>query len=242
MIGHRRILTGLLLGAAVLALLWATHPRPLVAMARWLDVGELPRPAEYVMVLNGGENTRPFVAAVLLNAGLARHVLVAKVAPPPETIGRVLPPSQEISRQVLLHRGVADHDIIILPAAAATTYDEAVALAAFLEDRPNTRVLIVTNDCHTRRSRWAFARALGDRMAQVSLVSAPSDDVAADCWWRDERGFVTIVTEYLKLAFYALRYGYAGYWLAACGCLTLLIGWVRSHNSTLAQTASREDG
>ena len=154
---RQRFLFVLVLGTVVLTLLWATHPRLLRAMVHWLDVGEPPRAAEYVMVLNGDENTRPFVAAALLRAGLARCVLVAEVAPPPEAIDRVLPPDHEINRQVLLHCGVADRDIAILPAAARTTYDEAVALAAFLRDRPKRRVLIVTSDCHTRRSRWAFA-------------------------------------------------------------------------------------
>ena len=38
-------------------------------MASWLDVGQQPRQADYVMVLNGGENTRPFAAAALVGAG-----------------------------------------------------------------------------------------------------------------------------------------------------------------------------
>ena len=144
---------------------------------------------------------------------------------------------------MLLKRGVAATSITLLPGLAATTYDEALALRAFLGDRPKTHVIVVTSDYHTRRSRWVFARALGDRAGEVSFVSAPADDFHMDEWWRDEIGFVTILTEYLKLAFYVARYGYLGYWLAACGGLAMVAGWTRwrecSGNSRSSVSASQ---
>jgi uncharacterized SAM-binding protein YcdF (DUF218 family) len=222
----RRLLGGTLLLAVALALLWAAHAPLLRAMARWLDVGEPPRPAEYVMVLNGCEDTRPLVAAALVGAGFARHALVAEVAPSPAA-DYAFPPCHEINRQVLLRRGVPESDITVLPAAALSTYDEAETLAAFLRDRPNSRVLVVTSDCHTRRSRWIFARTLAERADQLWFVSAPSDDFGVDDWWRAETGFITIVMEYLKFAFYVARYGHLGYWLAACGLLAVVAAWIR---------------
>jgi len=228
---RRRLLIALLLGAAVLASCWAIHPRLLRGAANWLDVGDMPRLADYVMVLNGGEDTRPFAAAALVKAGWARRALVAEVAPTPEVRDGIVPPYHEINRQVLLKRGVPAADVVILPGAAATTYDEAVALAAFLEDRPGARVLVVTNDYHTRRSRWVFARVLADRARQVSFVSAPTDEFPMDRWWRSQMGFLSIVTEYPKLAFYAASYGCLGYWLAACGVLAMVAGWIRRRES-----------
>jgi uncharacterized SAM-binding protein YcdF (DUF218 family) len=224
---RRRFLVALLLGAVVLASCWAVHPCLLRAAADWLDVGQQPRPADYVMVLNGGEDTRPFAAAALVKAGWARRALVAEVAPTPEVIDGIVPPYHEINRQVLLKRGVPAADVSILPGAAAATYDEAVALAAFLQNRPDARVLVVTNDCHTRRSRWVFARVLADRAGQVSFVSAPTDEFPMDRWWQSQIGFQSIATEFPKLAFYAATYGCLGYWLAACGALALVAGWIR---------------
>lgn len=62
----RRLLIALLLVAAVAAMCWANYPRLLRAAANWLDVGQRPRKADYVMLLNGGEESRPFAAAALL--------------------------------------------------------------------------------------------------------------------------------------------------------------------------------
>lgn len=105
----------------------------------------------------------------------------------PDVIDGIVPADHELNRRVLLKRGVAAADVAILPAAAASTYDEAVALAAFLQKRPNASVIVVTNDCHTRRSRWVFTRVLGEHAGQVSFVSAPTDEFPMDRWWRSQR-------------------------------------------------------
>lgn len=223
----RLFLVRLLFAGVTLALCWATYPILLRAAAAWLDVGCRPRPADYVMVLGGGENTRPFAAAALVKAGLARRALVAEIVPTPESRDGIAPPAHEVNRQVLLKRGVAAADVVILPGAAATTYDEALALAAFLDGRPSARVLVVTNDFHTRRSRWIFSRVLGDRAGRVSIVSSPTDEFSLDYWWRSAIGFQIIAGEYLKLAFYAARYGHLGYWLAACAALALTVRLAR---------------
>ena len=54
-----------------------------------------------------------------------------------------------------------------------------------------------------------------------------------DRWWQSQVGLLSIVTEYLKLAFYAASYGYLGYWLVACGVLCLTAGWIRRHEASV---------
>jgi uncharacterized SAM-binding protein YcdF (DUF218 family) len=110
---------------------------------------------------------------------------------------------------------------------AATTYDEALALVAFLKDKPEARVLVVTDDYHTRRSRWVLDRALGEKADRASFVSAPYTDFTEDRWWRDEGQFIAVATEYPKLIFYIVYYGYIGYWLLACAGLAVVAMAIR---------------
>jgi uncharacterized SAM-binding protein YcdF (DUF218 family) len=234
---NRRLLIGLLLGAVVLTLCWANSTALLRALAGWLDVGEPPQQADYVMVLNGGEVSRPFVAAALVKAGWAPRLLVAETSPSPAVLDGIIPPYHEINRQVFLKRGVPAADITVLPGQAATTYDEVEALATFLNDHPDAKVLVVTNECHTRRSRWVFARVLGDRARQVSFVSAPTDEFPMNRWWQSQRGLLAIATEYPKLVFYAIAYGCLGYWLAACLVLLVVARWIR-HRETRRASCS----
>ena len=127
-------------------------------------------------------------------------------------------------------------NIVVLPGLVATTHDEAKALAAFLEDHPDVRVLVVTSDYHTRRSRWILFRSLADRSDAVSFVSAPTDYYDMDRWWRDQWGMRIVASEYLKLPFYLVRYGHIRHWLAACGVLVIVAVWIRRRQSVPDQT------
>jgi len=169
-------------------------------MAYWLDVGGPPQRADYVMVLPGDANVRPFVAAALVKAGLAGRVLVPKTETAPEVDDGIYPPSDELIGRVLVRRGVAPEKIVILSGRSNSTCGDARVLAEFLESSPGARVSVVTNNYHTRRARWIFARVLKDRTGQVSFVSAPTEGFRPDNWWRVQEGFLAIVSEYLKLA------------------------------------------
>ncbi|MEN6452497.1 MAG: YdcF family protein [Thermoguttaceae bacterium] len=232
----RRRCGGLLLLAVAMTLLWSFRAPLLRGAAQWLDVGTRPQRADYVMVLNGEEATRPFVAAALVKDHWANRVLIAEVERTPDIIEGLRSPYHEINRRVIKKRAPAAQ-VTILPGQAATTYDEARALAVFLRSRPNARVLVVTSDYHTRRSRWAFSRALGERAGQVRFVSAPSAQFDMACWWLDERGLVDVATEYLKLAFYALCYGYVWQWGLACAGLMAALTWAKHREPTLPNSA-----
>lgn len=202
----RRILRwGVLL--ALVALAYLTRGWTLPLAAAWLDVGRKPQPAEYVVVLGGDVNTRPFVAAALVRAGLARLVLVSHVGRLPDAPPRLLPPEEELARQILIQKGVPPKQVRPLGRDNRTTYDEARALAEFLRSAPPGRVLIPTSAFHTRRTRWVLRRILGDKAEAVSLVSIPPETFRMHSWWRTEEGFRTVIGENLKLAFYVLRYG-----------------------------------
>jgi uncharacterized SAM-binding protein YcdF (DUF218 family) len=108
-------------------------------------------------------------------------------------------------RRVLLARGVPASAIVVLPGECDSTEDEAHTLARFLEAKPDLTVAVVTNDFHTRRARLLFRRALGSNSQRVHFVAAPVDGVAADNWWRTQKGFVQYTTEYLKLVRSSLR-------------------------------------
>jgi uncharacterized SAM-binding protein YcdF (DUF218 family) len=172
---------------------------------RFLDVSEPPRRADYVFVLGGGPETRPFAAAALLRAGLARRALFATVKLSPEAEDGLWPADHEVTRRVLLARGVRPADIVIFPEECDSTEDEARVLACFLEAEPEATVTVVTSDYHTRRTRLLFRRALGPQQGRVHFVAAPVDGVDAGNWWRTEKGLVVYVNEYFKLARNSLR-------------------------------------
>jgi uncharacterized SAM-binding protein YcdF (DUF218 family) len=167
--------------------------------ATFLDVSEPPRRADYAQVLGGGDDTRPFVAAALVKAGLTDVVLVPRTQRSPDVADGLTPPEEEVIRRVLVARGVPEGRIVLLDGECASTRDEAAALARFLDAHPGATVNVVTNAYHTRRARATFRAALGERAGAVRFVAAPTDGFDAGSWWRHEAGVTAYADEYAKL-------------------------------------------
>src|SRR5207248_10263030 len=142
----RRLL--LLALAAAALLLYIGRYQILRAAARFLDVSEPAAATDYVMVLGGQVQTRPFAAAALINAGLARKAIVATIAESGDNLDGIMPSEQDTIRAVLVHQGVSPDAVQILPNRCASTFDEASALAEFLESHPDGSVTIVTSAQH----------------------------------------------------------------------------------------------
>lgn len=56
------------------------------------------------------------------------------------------------------------------------------------------------------RESGAAVRVFGDGAARVHFVGAPQNGFHESHWWKFKRGFVAIVKEYAKLAYYCVRY------------------------------------
>lgn len=187
----------------------------LVGLGSWLDVGERPRHSDYVVVLPGAPETRPFVAAALVKVGLAHKVLVPTTESDPIVQDGIWPASHVLTKAVLVKRGVPEADIMILEGESSSTFEDAQILRTFLKDRPDVTIAVVTSDYHTRRARWVFRRTLGRKFAQVYFVSAPVDRFDARNWWRVRAGLQTYLSEYLKFAAYIACYGGPAVWIPA---------------------------
>lgn len=174
--------------------------------ARFLDVSNPPSHVDYLMVLGGGSETRPFVAAAWFVRGKATAVLVPSVPTPPELVDGALLPDHEVIRRVLLMQGVPDQAITLLPGECTCTRDEANVLAAYLNSHPGVSVAIVTNTLYTRRTRAIVRNQLGENSRRVSYVGAPTDHFDESNWWKTEEGFKCYATEYAKLVAYWLSF------------------------------------
>lgn len=212
---QRRLLVSGCAVGIVMGLAYLTRTETLPSVVNVLDVGQSPQRADYVFIMMGDEETRPFVAAALLRQGYADTALFARFRPPAGWRTDVRPLPHTVIQSVLRSQGIAADRIQPLPDEAATTAEEMAALGRFLTAESHATVSIVTNDFHTRRTRWSLHRQWADVANRIHLVSAPLNGVRRDTWWSFERGFVFFTTELLKLTFYWLRFGYGVLWLGA---------------------------
>jgi uncharacterized SAM-binding protein YcdF (DUF218 family) len=220
----------------MIVVLALVHAPVLRGLARWLDVGQRPVAVDYAVVLPGELNTRPFVAAALVNKGLARRVIVPEPRTRLDVVEGRAKPHEEVTRMVLESRGVAADDILIAVGQSGSTFDDARTVLRLLQDQPQASIAVVTNSLHTRRAKWAFERVFGSTAHHLCFVSAPTDGFSAENWWQTREGLQAYVNEFMKLPVYWIYYGHGLAWLTAGAVVAIaILVVVRRRRRTSAQ-------
>jgi uncharacterized SAM-binding protein YcdF (DUF218 family) len=186
-----------------LALLFLLRAPLLRAVGGFLVVSDPAERADLIYLLNGDSRTtvRARHAARRFEEGVAPRIVVARTEDPPATELGVYPNETDVNVAILRELGVPDGAILVLRTAdgVASTQDEADALRDFLTRHPAERVVVVTSDYHTRRSRWILRRRLDDLSVDLRMDPAPGPAFDARGWWRSESGAIVAFQEYLKM-------------------------------------------
>lgn len=193
---------------AALVLLWAGRWRLLALAGTFLVNADPAGRADLIFLLNGDLETRPAAAAELWQKGVAPDIAIARSESSRPVEMGLVPNVTDLAIAMLEKLGVPrDHVIEIpFPGGVTSTRDEALALRTWLEGKPARRVLIVTNAIHTRRARGIFEKALAGRGVRLQFYAVPDRRYDVRRWWENEHGFLGVYNEYLKLAYYWLRY------------------------------------
>lgn len=171
----------------------------LTAMGSFLVVSDSVQRSDLIFVMGGGLDARPIRAAELYRQGYAPRIVTPyEEATAAVEYGIRLNGALETA-EMLRRLGVPDSAIHLLKTAtgSTSTVDDARILASYVRDNRVRRVLVVTSEFHTRRSRWAVRRFLPD---SVGLIMAAADvrGYTPRDWWRSERGMLDVFQEYLK--------------------------------------------
>jgi uncharacterized SAM-binding protein YcdF (DUF218 family) len=210
-----KLLLGLLVVTGGLLCVPSVRDAVLPPVAAWLDIDQSPECVPYVLILPGDESRRSLTAAGLIRIGLAQDVLIPENPESADVKDGITLPTAQISRLILLHTGITDDHILLLPTQSRTTFDDARALAEFLRDQEplaeflrdqEPAVTVVTSAFHTRRTSFVFRKVFGTDAHRIRVVSAPNPGFGTSDWWFRREGLRLILTEYLKLAFYYVRY------------------------------------
>ena len=204
------LVTGSLLALAVCALLvsgffYAGH---------FLTVETVPQRADVGLVL-AGSFARAACAADLYRQGFIPKIWISR----PERerhlamlddLGVAYPRQEEVSRAVLLQKGVPADRIELIGDRVVSTIEEARLVAGLLEQRPELRsVLIITSRFHVRRAEAIFRYVLRSvPQATVYVVGSPYDGFVADRWWTDRDSARKVVLEIAKLILFWVKTEY----------------------------------
>ncbi len=111
---------------------------------------------------------------------------------------------------VLVKLGMSTNDVQPVPTEFTRrdrTYAMALSLKACLrQQQPTpTKVNLITEGPHARRSRLMFERALGDGFT-VGVLAIPAKDYDERRWWRSSQGVRTVIGEAIAYAYARLLF------------------------------------
>jgi uncharacterized SAM-binding protein YcdF (DUF218 family) len=164
--------------------------------ARLLVVEDPPGPSDAVVVMAGDPDyERTITAAALVRDGAVPLLVLTGGEPGPGD-------SAESLRAKAIALGVAP-ERIRLETTSHSTREAVLAVAPILRSAGARTVTVVTSPYHQRRAAAAARRA----WPGVAVRSRPAaaSSWRPHRWWREERSRGIVVTEYLKLAYYAAR-------------------------------------
>jgi uncharacterized SAM-binding protein YcdF (DUF218 family) len=164
-----------------------------------------PKSADLGLVL-AGDFGRAFYAADLYHQGFIPRIWISR----PErekhlvqldSMGVPYPRQEEISRAVLLKRGVPDDRIEVIGDGMVSTIAEARFVAGLLERQPEIHsLLLITSRFHVRRAQAIFNRIVASAFpVRIMTVGSPYDGFLADQWWRDRDSSRQVLLESAKL-------------------------------------------
>ena len=170
------------------------------SLSSFLTVADpLPPSADAIVVLGGGgtHGARELQAAELYKAGLAP--LVVTTGGP--VAGEREATYAEWSIQRLERRGVP-RAAVLATFFGESTRTDALGARRLAEERGWRRIVVVTDDWHSRRARLVFDQVFGGSAVAYAFSPAHGPRFDPYAWWLDETSALLVVSEYLKIAAY----------------------------------------
>jgi hypothetical protein len=186
-------------GAAV----WANRESLLRTVPDLWSVSDPVGPADAVVVLGGGIETRPLAAADYYHRGLVKKVLLSNVRISPMEPGHSETAS---NHRVLVNLGVPQEAIELFGAELSSTYEEAVALRNWALHTHAHTLIVPTEYFSSRRVHWIMMHEMAGSGTKVLVPALNYPEYSRSNWWKNERAVFEFKNELLKYIYYRLKY------------------------------------
>ena len=195
-----------LLIMALGALAWFHREALLRYAAEQWAVSDDIHPADAIVVLGGGVDTRPFAAAEDYLNGVARRILLTDVRRSRVEALNILPSHVEINRRVLIKLGVPETDVETICNAVSTTFEEGQCVREWAIRNHARSVIVPTEAFSSRRVRWTLMQALAGTGASVQIQTLDYPDYSYLGWWKTDSGLIAFQNEMMKYLYYRYKY------------------------------------
>ena len=173
---------------------------------RWLVRKDIPNRADAIVLLMGYFPERVLQATDLYHQGVADDLIIVDENMGPfqalEDRGARVIRTTKQARDAAVALGIPDSCITMLPGDARSTLDEAVAVRAYMADKPwLDTLLLVSSPAHMRRSYIIFKSVFHKKGINAHIGTSPSEysSFNPDKWWRRREDAQAVLSEWTKL-------------------------------------------
>ena len=160
-------------------------------------------PSDVIIVL-GGKTERLREGVQLYHQGYAPHLLITGGGQPLRLAHTHLNWGH-IMRKAARIEGIPP-EAIFIEMESTSTYEDAVNSRRIVQAQGWMSAIVVSSIYHMRRSRMIFEKVYTDGSFRLQYHPAPSDIFQPNGWWKRERDMINVVSEYIKLVLYRIKY------------------------------------
>ena len=168
---------------------------------RWLDREDPLSHADVIFVVGGGMPQRALEAAKVFAMGDAPEVWLSRPDNPSDDLAKIgihFFGEEDYNRQILIHQGVPESAIHVLPEPVVNTEEELQEVGREMRQQGKKTIILVTSPQHARRV-WTLWQRLVGSDPRAMVHGAHDDPFDADHWWRNTRDVLSVVHETLGL-------------------------------------------
>ena len=170
-------------------------------VGRWLTREDSLSQADVIFVLSGSMPYRAEEAAKVFAKGYAQEIWLSRPDSPADELkkpGIHFVGEEDYNRDILIHQGVPDAAIHILPETVVNTEQEVEEAGREMQRAGKRTVILITSPQHTRRVKVLW-RNLTEDNPKATVRAAYEDPIDIDHWWRNTRDIFSVVHEMLGL-------------------------------------------
>ena len=178
----------------------------LTLYARSFTLQNAQKGADAIICLSGSRQTRTPESLRLWNQGYGRALYVTEEKPKNKEFHNLELSHLQFAREVTERMKLMARWELLpsLSGGATSTFDEAEDALALGKREKWKRIIIVTDEFHTRRAHLAFQKVFEGSGIEVQVAGAPNEVFAIDDWWQSDRGILAYMGETIKFPIYWL--------------------------------------
>jgi len=182
------------------------HAPLLQAYAGFFTVHTAHKGADAIVVLAGTVETRIPRAADLYRQGYGPRILITEERPVNAFTEQIHCSNSQMARALLdlLQVNCELTRVPSLKGGATSTFDEAYDLRDWSQKHNYKRIIIVSDNFHTRRALYAFKKIFWGTGIAVEAAGAPNDCFSENNWWKGDLGISSYILEGIKYLVYCV--------------------------------------